>query len=111
MGEPLDKLAARTTVAAAGTQPLLGLWVDPRLQQPYQLQANLGWSHELSADTVISVDYVNSLGRDLNYKPRLNQHIPGTQINRISALLPSALSPRTRWIARRSAAARANTTR
>jgi hypothetical protein len=36
---------------------------------------------------------VNSLGRDLNYKPRLNQLIPNTPINRISALLTSPLSP------------------
>ena len=33
------------------------------------MQTNVGWSHELTADTVVSVDYVNSLGRDLNYPP------------------------------------------
>ena len=41
------------------------------------MQSNLGWSHELTADMVVSVDYVNSLGRDLNFRPRVNQRIPG----------------------------------
>ena len=71
----------------------MGFWVDPRLQQPYQLQTNVGWSHELTSNTVIGVDYVNSLGRDLNYKPRVNQFIPGTSTRRISTLLSSNLSP------------------
>jgi hypothetical protein len=61
------------------------------------MQSNLGWSHELTSDTVVSVDYVNSLGRDLNFRPRLNQRIPGSaaalNLRRISTLLPSALNP------------------
>src|SRR5205085_9826942 len=51
--------------------------------------------HELTPNTVVSVDYVNSLGRDLNYKPRLNQFIPGTKTRRISALLSTPLNPNT----------------
>ena len=58
-----------------------------------QMQTNVGWSHELNADTVLNIDYVNSLGRDLNFRPRVNQRIPGTTIRRISALLPTPLSP------------------
>ena len=78
----------------AGTTPLQGNWVDPRLQMPYQMQGNLGWSHELTSNTVVSVDYVNALGRDLNYKPRLNQLVAGsTTLRRISALLTSPLGP------------------
>jgi hypothetical protein len=91
VGQPLANLASQNQSAAGA--PLLGFWVDPRLQQPYQLQTNVGWSHELASNTVIGVDYVNSLGRDLNYKPRLNQLIPGTTVRRISALLSSNLSP------------------
>jgi carboxypeptidase family protein/TonB-dependent receptor-like protein len=93
VGQPLSNLAAQNL--ATGAFPLQGFWVDPRLQQPYQLQTNLGWSHELTQDTIVSVDYVNSLGRDLNYKPRLNQLIPGTTIHRISALLSSPLNSNT----------------
>jgi hypothetical protein len=62
------------------------------------MQSNAGWSHELSSDTVISVDYVNSLGRDLNFRPRLNQRIPGSLSNprRIAAAIaPATLNPNT----------------
>jgi len=90
-GQPLTNLASQNQSAAG--PPLVGFWVDPRLEQPSQLQTNVGWSHELTSDTVIGVDYVNSLGRDLNYKPRLNQLIPGTTTRRISTLLSSNLSP------------------
>ena len=89
-GQPLSNLASQNTVT---TVPLIGSWADPRLQQPYQIQSNVGWSHEVTPTMVVSVDYVNSLGRDLNYKPRLNQRIPGTTTRRVSTLLSSPLSP------------------
>jgi hypothetical protein len=44
---------------------------------------------------VVTVDYVNSLGRDLNTRPRVNQRILGTLTRRISALLPRPLAPDT----------------
>ena len=92
-GQPLSNLDSQNQ-AAAGL-PLLGIWADPRLEQPYQLQTNVGWSHELTSNTVIGFDYVNSLGRDLNYKPRVNQFVPGTgkAPRRLSMLLSSNLSP------------------
>ena len=76
-GQPLSNIAEPEPGRRAGAFPLFGQWVDPRLQQPYQMQTNAGWSHELTRDTVVSVDYVNSLGRDLNFRPRVNQRIPG----------------------------------
>ena len=96
VGQSLEGLAGQNQ-ANLNDRPLIGSWADPRLQQPYQLQTNAGWSHQLTADTMISVDYVNSLGRDLNYKPRLNQLIPGVtpQTRRVSARLSSPLSPNT----------------
>lgn len=57
------------------------------------MQSNVGWSHELTSNTVLSADYVSSLGRNLNFRPRLNQRIPGTTIRRVSVLLPGGLSP------------------
>jgi outer membrane receptor protein involved in Fe transport len=91
-GQPLANIQSQSQVAV-GAAPLFGQWVDPRLQAPYAIQTNAGWSHELNSDTVFSVDYVRSLGRDLNFRPRLNQRIPGTLIRRVSVLLPKPLSP------------------
>ncbi len=93
-GQPLGNLASQNQVIP-GSVALQGQWVDPRLQQPHQLQTNAGWSHELTLSTVVSVDVVNSLGRDLNYRPRLNQRMPGTTTRRLSALIPGGLSPNT----------------
>jgi hypothetical protein len=96
-GQPLSNIASQNQVVSNGSYPLFGQWVDPRLQQPYQMQSNAGWSHELTSNTAFSVDYVNSLGRDLNERPRLNQRIPGSvaalNLRRVSVLLPSALNP------------------
>jgi hypothetical protein len=90
-GQPLSNIASQNQVVSTGAFPLFGQWVDPRLQAPYQMQSNAGWSHELSADTVISADYVNSLGRDLNFRPRVNQRIPGSLSNprRLAVLVPT----------------------
>ena len=96
-GQPLNLIAGQNQIVSTGAFPLFGQWVDPRLQQPYQMQSNFGWSHELSSDTVFAVDYVNSLGRDLNLRPRVNQRIPGSvadlNLRRVSVLLSSPLSP------------------
>jgi hypothetical protein len=95
VGQPLSNIASQNEAIVTGQFPLFGQWVDPLLEMPYQMQTNLGWSHELNTNMVVSVDYVNSLGRDLQTRPRVNQRIPGTTIRRISALLPRPLSPDT----------------
>ena len=77
VGQPLSNIQSQNQVGPARS-PLFGQWVDPRLEQPYTMQTNVGWSHELTANTVLSVDYVNSIGRDLNFRPRVNQRIPAT---------------------------------
>jgi hypothetical protein len=95
-GQSLDLIRSQNQVVA-GAKSVSGIgWVDPRLEQPYQIQSNVGWSHELTADTVVSVDYVNSLGRDLNFRPRVNQRIPGSLSNprRLAAIVPT-ISPNT----------------
>jgi hypothetical protein len=95
-GQPLSNIASQNQVVSTGAFPLFGQFVDPRLQQPYQMQSNFGWSHELTSDMVISADYVNSLGRDLNLRPRVNQRIPGSLSNprRVAVLVPT-LTPNT----------------
>ncbi len=74
VGQPISNISNQNQVAA-GAFPLFGQWIDPRLQQPYQMQSNVGYSQELNINTVVTVDYVNSLGRDLNFRPRVNQRI------------------------------------
>jgi hypothetical protein len=93
-GQPLSNIASQNQIAA-GSFPFSGQWADPLLQAPYQRQTNAGWSHELDANTVFNVDVVDSQGRDLNLRPRLNQRIPGTTVRRLSALLPTPLNPNT----------------
>lgn len=39
---------------------------------PYTRQATIGWSHELSSNTVFTADLVRTDGRDLNTRPRIN---------------------------------------
>ncbi len=75
-GQPLSNLASQNE---AGGLPLFGQWVDPRLEQPETRQASFGWSHELSANTVFTADYVRIDGRKLNVRPRLNVLINGTR--------------------------------
>jgi hypothetical protein len=69
VGQPLSNLSSQNE---AGGLPLFGQWVDPRLEQPETYQTSLGWSHELSADTVVTADYVHIDGKNLNIRPRLN---------------------------------------
>ena len=75
-GQPLSNIQSQNQVTA-GAAPLFGQWVDPRLQQPWTRQTNAGWSHELMPNTIVNVDYVRSIGGDLNFRPRVNQRIPG----------------------------------
>jgi hypothetical protein len=90
-GQPLSNIQSQNQVTP-GAVPLFGQWVDPRLQQPWTRQTNAGWSHELMPNTIVTADYVRSIGGDLNFRPRVNQRIPGTDIRRLAALVP-ALSP------------------
>src|SRR3954463_7814274 len=95
-GQPLSNIASQNQVVSTGAFPLTGQWIDPRLQQPYQMQTNAGWSHELNSDMVFAVDYVNSLARDLNLRPRVNQRIPGSLSTprRLASIIPT-LTPNT----------------
>src|SRR5262249_2500774 len=88
VGQPISNISSQNQVVP-GAFPLFGQWIDPRLQQPYQMQSNAGYSREVMGNTVISADYVNSLGRDLNFRPRVNQRITGTTTRRLAALVPT----------------------
>jgi hypothetical protein len=94
VGQPISNISNQNNaVVVPGQYPLFGQFVDPLLQMPYQMQANAGWSHELTANTVLSVDYVNSLGRDLNTRVRLNQRIAPTTARYLSTAMGTPLNP------------------
>jgi len=58
---------------AGGALPLNSHIASPRIKQPYSDQVSMGWSHQLDAATAIDVDYVHSDGKDLGWRPALNQ--------------------------------------
>jgi Carboxypeptidase regulatory-like domain/TonB dependent receptor len=91
VGQPLTNLAAQNE---AGGLPLFGQWVDPRLEQPETYQTSIGWSHELTTNTVVTADYVHIAGRNLNIRPRLNILVNG--VRRFSDIAFSPNSSATR---------------
>ncbi len=58
---------------AGGALPLNSHIASPRIKQPYADQTSVGWSHQLDAVTAIDVDYIHSDGKDLGWRPALNQ--------------------------------------
>lgn len=75
VGQPLSNILSQNQ--AGSGLPLFGQFTDPRLQMPYTRQATLGFSHEFTASTVLTVDAVRADGRDLNTRPRLNTGVVG----------------------------------
>ena len=70
-GQPISNIASQNQ-ANANALPLIGQWVDPRLQMPYTRQAAFGWSHQVTSSSMFNVDFVRNDGRDLNVRPRIN---------------------------------------
>jgi Carboxypeptidase regulatory-like domain/TonB dependent receptor len=58
---------------AGGALPLNSHIASPRIKQPFADQTSFGWSHQLDAATAIDIDYVHSDGKDLGWRPALNQ--------------------------------------
>jgi len=70
-GDDVSTIASQNQ-ADPNSLPLIGQWVDPRLQMPYTRQTSAGWSHELSPSTVVTADFVRADGHDLNVRARIN---------------------------------------
>jgi outer membrane receptor protein involved in Fe transport len=95
IGQPISNIDSQNQ-ANPNSLPLFGQFIDPRLQVPRTLQATVGWSHQLSASTVVTVDFVRADGRDLNTRPRINVFIPGTTTRRLAFLELEPDAPGTR---------------
>ena len=105
--DPLPNIADQNQ-ADPSSLPLFGQFLDPRLEMPYTRQASIGWSHELTQSSVVTVDYVNNQGRDLNTRPRLNVR-DGPE--RAHAASSSSVCSQTRWARAPPAASPRATTR
>jgi len=95
VGQPLTNIASQNQ-ADPSQLPLFGQFLDPRLEMPYTRQASIGWSHELTQSSVVTVDYVNNQGRNLNTRPRLNvrTEVGGPRRLEFLGLQPNALGTR-----------------
>jgi hypothetical protein len=71
VGDPISSIAQPNE--AGGALPLNSHIASPRIKQPYTDQLSLGWSHQLDPATAVDIDYVYSRGRDLGWRPALNQ--------------------------------------
>jgi len=85
VGQPVANISSQNQ-ANPNVKPLFGQFTDPRLQMPYTRQASIGWSHQLMANTVITVDAVRADGRDLNTRPRINTRIIPNGARRLAFL-------------------------
>lgn len=75
VGQPLSNIESQNE--AGGALPLTGHIASPRIKMPYSHQASVGWSHELTPTMALDVDYIHTEGRDLGWRPRPNQRLPG----------------------------------
>jgi hypothetical protein len=85
VGDPISSIAAQNE-ADPSRIPLFGQVVAPRMQQPYTRQTNIGWAHQLSGSTALTVDALHVEGRDLNVRFRYNYLDPATGVRRLSGL-------------------------
>ena len=76
VSDPIENIASQNE-AGGGALPLLGHIASPRIKQPYSHQMSVGWSHQLGEATAVDVDFIRTEGRDLGWRPRPNQRIPG----------------------------------
>lgn len=91
VSQPIANIASQNQ-ASTGSLPLIGQFVDPRLQVPYTRQLAFGWSHQLMTSTVFTADFVRNDGRDLNVRPRINTR-PVGQLDAPRRLAFLALQP------------------
>jgi len=71
VGDPISSIAQPNE--AGGALPLNSHIASPRIKQPYADQVSFGWSHQFDLATAVDVDFVYSRGRDLGWRPALNQ--------------------------------------
>jgi outer membrane receptor protein involved in Fe transport len=94
VSDPLSLIAAQNQVNP-NIPALAGEVVSPVLEQPYTIQANIGWARELDPSTSVSADYVRVDGRELNLRARPNALVGGRRFLADLAIQPNAIGFRT----------------
>jgi hypothetical protein len=94
VSDPLSLIAAQNQVNP-NIPSLAGEVVSPLLEQPYTIQANVGWAREIDPSTSLSVDYIRVDGRDLNLRLRPNTLVGGRRYLGDLAIQPNAIGFRT----------------
>ena len=92
--DPIEEILHLNTIPAgviAGTNEV----VSPLLEQPYTLQTNLGYAHQLTSTTTLTVDYVRADGRDLNVRVRPNVRVNNSLTLAGLPLVPGGMTFRT----------------
>jgi Carboxypeptidase regulatory-like domain/TonB dependent receptor-like, beta-barrel len=72
VSDPISNIQSLNEVNTAQL-PLNSHIASPRIKQPYSDQTSFGYSRQLDASTAIDVDYIHSRGKDLGWRPALNQ--------------------------------------
>jgi hypothetical protein len=74
---------------ASASAPLPSHAASPRIKQPYQDQANLGFAFDLGGGYALELDGVYSEGHELGTRPNINLRIDG-EARRLSGILPQS---------------------
>jgi hypothetical protein len=57
-----------------------GYWFDPNISDPHNHQYNIGYSHQVAANTVVSADFTHIDGRNEDKTINLNPIVNGTRV-------------------------------
>jgi Carboxypeptidase regulatory-like domain/TonB dependent receptor-like, beta-barrel len=71
VSDPISNIAGLNE--AGGALPLNSHIASPRIKQPYSDQASFGYSRQIDAATAVDIDYIHTRGKDLGWRPALNQ--------------------------------------
>jgi outer membrane receptor protein involved in Fe transport len=91
VGQPISNIASQNE--AGGSLPLNGHAASPRIKMPYSHQASVGWSHQLNDSTAVDFDFIHTEGRDIGWRPRPNQRVPGAGANAPRIFADLGVSP------------------
>ena len=72
VNDPVSNIQGLNEVNTAQL-PLNSHIASPRIKQPYSDQTSFGYSRQIDNATAIDVDYIHTRGKDLGWRPALNQ--------------------------------------